>query len=121
MRKTMAGLTAALVLMATPVVAQDRPLGQPADSSRGMGMMQSGMMQGGMMHGMHGQDGMMGMMGMMGPELILRLEESLELTDSQVEQLEALRERARTGMRRHMMQGMMQDGGDHPGRRGGGH
>lgn len=113
MRKTIAGLTAALVLMAAPVAAQDRPLGEPADTSRGMGMMQGGMM--GMMQGMHGQDGMMGMMGggmmggmgmMGGPMMILRLEESLELSESQVERLKAIQESARTEMRQHMMQGM---------------
>ena len=120
MRKTVVVLVA-IVLMAAPAVAQGHH-GARADSSRGMGMMQgqsgmmqsgmmqsgmmqSGMMQGGMMQMMHGQSGMM--MGMaMGPGMVLRLQESLELTDDQVTQLETLRDSARSTMRQHMMQGM---------------
>jgi len=68
-----------------------------------------------MMQGMHGQAGMMGSMGMMGdgmmgmvggPAMILRLEQSLDLTEAQVERLKALQESAQAGMRQHMMQGM---------------
>ncbi|MFW6323399.1 MAG: Spy/CpxP family protein refolding chaperone [Guyparkeria sp.] len=120
MKRTMAGLTIVAALAAAPVAAQERPLGQQADSTHHPGMMQPGMMQPGMMNPgmmqmmqrMHGQGGMMGMMGggMMGmaggPAMILGLEESLELTGDQVERLEALRESAQSGMRQHMMQGM---------------
>ncbi|MFW6205697.1 MAG: Spy/CpxP family protein refolding chaperone [Gemmatimonadota bacterium] len=105
MRKTLAVL-AALALMAAPAMAQGHH-GARADSSRGTGMMQGhpGMMQGGMMQMMHGQGGMM--MGMaMGPGMVLQLRESLELTDDQVTQLEALRDSAQATMRQHMMQGM---------------
>lgn len=110
MNRTMAGLTIVAALAAAPVVAQERPLGQPADSTAHPGMMQPGMMQ--MMQRMQGQGGMIGMMGggMMGmaggPAMILGLQESLELTDDQVERLEGLREGAQSGMRKHMMQGM---------------
>lgn len=110
MKRTVAGLTIVAALAAAPVAAQERPLGQRADSMHHPGMMHPGMMQ--MMQRMHGQARMMGMMGggMMGmaggPAMILRLEESLELTDDQVERLDALRERAQSGMRQHMMQGM---------------
>lgn len=112
MGRTIAGLVAAVALAAGPVAAQE----QPADTSRGMGMvqpgmMQPGMMQGGMMgmmQGMHGQAGMMGgMMGMAGgPTLMLRLQESLELSEDQVERLEVLRDSAQAGMRTHMMRAM---------------
>jgi Spy/CpxP family protein refolding chaperone len=112
MKRTMAGLTILAALVAAPVAAQERPLGQQADSAHHPGMMQPGMMQPGMMNPgmmqmmqrMHGQGGMMGMAG--GPAMILGLKESLELTDDQVERLEALRESAQSGMRQHMMQGM---------------
>ena len=118
MKRTMAGLTVVAALAAAPVAAQERPLGQPADSTAHPGMMQPGMMQmmqPGMMQGMHGQAGMMGSMGMMGdgmigmiggPAMILRLEKSLDLTEVQVERLKALQESAQAGMRQHMMQGM---------------
>ena len=105
MRRTLAVLVA-LVLVAAPAAAQGHH-GARADSSRGMGMMQgqSGMMQGGMMQMMHGQSGMM--MGMvMGPGMILRMQGSLELTESQVEQLETLHDSVQSTMRQHMMQGM---------------
>jgi Spy/CpxP family protein refolding chaperone len=107
MGRTIAGLVAAVALAAGPLAAQE----QPADTSGGMGMMQGGMMQGGMMQmmqGMHGQAGMMGgMMGMAGgPALMLRLQESLELSEDQVERLEALRDSAQAGMHSHMMQAM---------------
>ncbi len=110
MKQTVAGLTIVAALAAAPVVAQERPLGQRADSTAHPGMMQPGMMQ-----GMHGQAGMMGSMGMMGdgmmgmvggPAMILRLEKSLDLTEAQVERLKALQESAQSGMRQHMMQGM---------------
>lgn len=105
MRKTFAALVA-IMLAAAPAMAQGHH-GARADSSRGMGMMQgqSGMMQGGMMQMMHGRSGMM--MGMaMGPGMVLRLQQSLDLTDSQVTELETLRDSARSTMRQHMMQGM---------------
>lgn len=115
MKRMLAGLIIVAALAAAPVAAQERPLGQRADSTHHPGMMQPGMMQ--MMHPammqmmqrMHGQNGMMGsgMMGMAGgPAMILRLAESLDLTDDQVERLEALRDSAQSGMRQHMMQGM---------------
>lgn len=111
MRKTFAVLVA-IMLAAVPAMAQGHH-GARADSSRGMGMMQEqpGMMQGGMMQmmqGMHGQQAMLGgMMGMAaGPGMILQLRESLELTENQVTQLEALRDSAGQQMRQHMMQGM---------------
>lgn len=98
MRKTFAALVA-IMLAAAPAMAQGHH-GARADSSRGMGMMQGGMMQ-----MMHGQSGMM--MGMaMGPGMILGLQESLDLTESQVAQLETLRASARSTMQQHMMQGM---------------
>lgn len=116
MKRPTAGLMiVAALAAAAPVTAQERPLGQLADSTAHPRMMQPGVMQPGMMQmmqRMHGQGGMMGLMegGMMGmaggPAMILRLEESLELTDDQVERLEAIRESARSGMRQHMMQGM---------------
>lgn len=105
MRKIFAALVA-IILTAAPVMAQGHH-GVRADSSRGMGMMQdqSGMMQGGMMQMMHGQSGMM--MGMaMGPGMILRLEESLDLTENQVAELEMLRDSVQSAMSQHMMQGM---------------
>ena len=119
MKRTLAGLTiAAALTSAVPLAAQERPLGQPADSAGQRGMMAPGMkemmsprmMQ--RMHGMGGPGGRTGMMdgGMMGmaagPAMLLRLEESLELTHDQVARLEALHESARTEMRQHMMQGM---------------
>jgi Spy/CpxP family protein refolding chaperone len=103
------GLALALALVAAPVAGQERMREHAADTSRAMmhdGTMQSGMsgmMQ--MMQRMHGQDGMMGG-GMGGPMMILRLEESLELSESQVERLKAIQEAAQTDMRQHMMQGM---------------
>ena len=105
MRKTFAALVA-IMLAAAPAMAQGHH-GARADSSRGMGMMhgQSGMMQGGMMQMMHGQSGMM-MGAAMGPGMVLRLQESLELTESQVDRLETLRDTVRSTMRQHMMQGM---------------
>lgn len=113
MRRVIAAWTVAAALVAAPAMAQGHH-GARQDSARGgMGMMQgqAGMMQGGMMQmmqGMHGQQGMMGgMMGMAaGPGMILRLQESLELTEDQVTQLEALRDSAAQQMRQHMMQGM---------------
>lgn len=118
MKRTMAGLTMVAALVAAPAAAQERPLGQPADSTGQPGMMQPGMMEmmsPGMMQRMHGMGGPGGTMGMMdggmmgtagGPAMLLRLEESLELTDDQVARLEALHESAQTEMRQHMMQGM---------------
>lgn len=114
MKRIAAGLTIAMALTVTgPLTAQERPLGQRADSAARPGMMQPGMMgMTGRMQRMHGQGGMMGMMGggMMGmaggPAMILRLEESLDLTADQVERLKALREDAQAEMRQHMMQGM---------------
>ncbi|MFO7892818.1 MAG: Spy/CpxP family protein refolding chaperone [Longimicrobiales bacterium] len=103
MRKTFAALVA-IMLAAAPAMAQGHH-GARADSSRGMGMLQgqSGMMQGGMMQMM--QSGMM--MGMaMGPGMVLRLQESLGLTEDQVTELETLRDSAQSTMRQHMMQGM---------------
>ncbi|MFO8174647.1 MAG: Spy/CpxP family protein refolding chaperone [Gemmatimonadota bacterium] len=105
MRNTLAALVA-IVLATAPAMAQEHHHAR-ADSSRGMGMMQdqSGMMQGGMMQMMHGQSGMM--MGMaMGPGMILRLEESLDLTENQVAELEMLRDSVQPTMGQHMMQGM---------------
>jgi len=109
MKRTAMAIVAGVALAAAPAVAQAQQ-GAPADSSRGMGLMQgrSGMMQ--MMHGGSGMmQGMMnaGMMGMAGgPGMVLRLKGVLDLTDSQVTQLEALRDSARSTMRQHMMQGM---------------
>ena len=68
------------------------------------GMMQGGMMQGGMMQGGMMQDGMMGMAG--GPGMILSLEETLSLTEDQVETLQRMKESADSGVQEHMMQGM---------------
>lgn len=107
-------LAMAATLMAGPAAAQGHHGARSDSVQGGMGMMQdqSGMMQGGMMQmmrGMHGQQGVMGggMMGMpMGPGMVLRLQESLELTEDQIAQLEALRDSARATMRRHMLQGM---------------
>lgn len=99
------GLALTLALVAGPVAGQERMREQAPDTSRNMmgpGMMQSGMsgmMQ--MMQSMHAQDGMMG-----SPMMILRLEESLELTESQVDRLKVIQESAQAGMRQHMMQGM---------------
>lgn len=101
MRKILATL-AAVALAAAPAVAQGHH-GARADSSRGIGMMQG---QPGMMQMMHGQGGMM--MGMaMGPGMVLRLQESLDLTDSQVAELETMLDSAPSStMRQHMTQGM---------------
>lgn len=119
MKRTLAGLTiAAALTSAVPLAAQERPLGQPADSAGQHDMMAPGMMEmmsPGMMQRMHGMGGPGSMMGMMdggmtgmsaGPAMILRLEESVELTDDQVARLEALHESAQSEMRQHMMQGM---------------
>lgn len=129
MRTIMAVMMAA-ALMAAPAGAQQHAHGQAADSSGTMGMMQAGMMQGhcamtpggmmGMMRGMmqggmmEGRPGMMqgGMMqsGMMemagGPGMILGLEESLNLSDSQVEALKEMKESMGAEVQQHMMQGM---------------
>lgn len=104
MRRTLTMLVA-LALAGAPAVAQGHH-GAGADSSRGTSMMQGapGMMQGGMMQMMHGQGGLM--MGMaMGPDMILRLRDSLELTEDQVGQLETLRDSVRSPLRQHMVQG----------------
>lgn len=100
-----AGLLAAVG--AVPLMAQgNQGHGAGADTSRGMGMMQGGMMQ--MMQGMHGQPAMLGgMMGMAaGPGMILQLRVSLELTENQIAQLEAMHDSTGQQMRQHMMQGM---------------
>lgn len=105
MRRTLT-MMVAFALAAAPGVAQGHH-GARGDSSGGMGMMQGqgGMMQGGMMQMMGGQGGMM--MGMaMGPGMVLRLQESLDLTEAQVTQLEALRDSVGPTMQQHMMQGM---------------
>lgn len=111
MSRTTAVLVMAAALIGAPVAAQERPAGAPADTSRRAGHMQPGMMQPGMpggmtgmMQAMHGQGGMMGMAA--GPAMVLRLRESLELTDAQVERLEALRDTAQSQARQHMAQGM---------------
>lgn len=106
MRGMMTRMATALAMVAAlavaPAAAQGHH-GAQTDSARGgMGMMQ-------MIQGMPGQHGMMGrgMMGMAGaPGMILRLQQSLELTENQVTQLEALRDSAQSRMRGHMMQGM---------------
>ncbi len=115
MGRMTAGLMAA-ALVATPLAAQEHPMGPPGDTTR-MGVMRPGGTMGmmGMMHG--SGPGVMGMMSghmmggaMMGlaggPAMMLRLEETLELTERQVEQLEPLRDSATAAMRQHMMQGM---------------
>lgn len=99
MKRTMMAVVAAVALVAAPALAQGQQ-GARADSTPGMGSMrgQSGMMQGAM------SGGMMGMAD--GPEIVLRLKTLLDLTDSQVTQLETLRDSASSTMRQHMMQGM---------------
>lgn len=117
MRNLMA-VTMAAALMVSPAGAQQHSHVQTADSAQGMmGMMQAqpGMMQGhcgmspgGMMRSMMGegmmQGGMMGMAG--GPGMILSLEETLGLTEDQVETLQTMKESADSGVQEHMMQGM---------------
>lgn len=65
------------------------------------GMMQSGMMQGGMMQG-----GMMGMGMAGGAGMILGLEESLDLSEDQVQRLEEMQESIRDEVQQHMSQAM---------------
>ncbi len=58
-----------------------------------------------MMRMMHGQSGMsMGVA--MGPGMVLGLQESLDLTDGQITELETLRGTVRSTVQQHMMQGM---------------
>ena len=122
--RNLIAVTMAAALIASPAEAQQHGHGQAADSARSMmgmmgmmqghcgmtsggmmrsimggGMMGEGMMQGGMMH-----DGMMGMAG--GPGMILSLEETLGLTEDQVETLQRMKESADSGVQQHMMQGM---------------
>lgn len=103
MRNVMTALTVMAALVAAPAMAQEHHGAQQDTARAGMEMMQGGMMQ-----GMHGQQGMMG--GMMemaaGPGMILRLQESLDLSEDQVAKLEALQESTRQEMHPHMMQGM---------------
>lgn len=104
--------TLTLMMLGTiPAAAQMGGMrGQVPDSVPSMGMGQ-GMMMGGMMgQGMMGS-GMMAMMGqgmgMMatggpGPMTLLRMEDVLELTEEQIERLEALQERFRENTTSHV-------------------
>lgn len=121
----MMAVTLAVGLIAAPAVAQQTPLGQPADTSRAMrgmmqrqpGMMHPGMAMSPMACPMHGRGfmahgGMLPMMGgvmpgmMQGPGMVLRLRGALDLSDRQVERLEAIHESARPEMQGHMSEAM---------------
>lgn len=94
--RTIFAATIAVALLATPALAQEK---QPEARHDMMQMMQS---QGGMMEMMQG-----GMMGMdAGPTMILKLKESLELSEDQVKRLTAIQKSAKSGMQQHMMEGM---------------
>lgn len=100
-------------LITTMALALAFPLALSAQQGQGQahGQMQQGMHQGqgmgqgmgmGMQHGMGMHEGMMGMMmSRPGPGMILRLKETLELTDDQVSRLEAMHNEARESMQAH--------------------
>lgn len=97
MRKSMAGIVAVL-LVAAPAAAQQGQ-GMPHPNMPGYGM--HGQMMG---RGMMGP-GMMGM-GMHGPGMILALKSPLGLTDAQVQQIQKIRDDARTSVQKDMQQAM---------------
>lgn len=92
MMKPIGALAVAALLFATPAMGQQHQHGQ-----RGEGMDREGGMQMGMMQGMQGHDG---------PGMVLRLEETLELTADQVARIEALRERTHEQHQPHMQAAM---------------
>lgn len=93
MRTPLVSMALAGLLLALPAQAQ-RP-GQPP------------MQQPGMHGGMGGMVGMMGMMGMMSdPMMILRLREPLELTEQQVQRIEAVHTRVQPQVHQSMQQSM---------------
>jgi len=90
--RTSIAVTMAAALMAAPAMAQDqRPTMTPMTHAQG-GMME--MMMGGMMAMTDS------------PDLILKLRESLELSESQVQRVKAIQESAHSGMQQHMMPAM---------------
>lgn len=96
MQRLMAGMMI-LALAAAPAAAQQ---GQP--------MQHPGMPGAGMHEQMHGQmmgPGMMGT-GMHGPGMILALKSSLGLSDAQVQQIQKIRDDARTEVQKDMQQAM---------------
>ncbi|HKJ93609.1 MAG TPA: Spy/CpxP family protein refolding chaperone, partial [Longimicrobiales bacterium] len=105
-------VVAIALLAAAPAAAQQ---GQPMhrDTSgwgmhgqwMGRGMMGPGMMGPGMMGGTMMGRGMMGM-GMHGPGMLLALKSSLGLTDAQVQQIQKIRDDARTTVQGAMQQAM---------------
>jgi hypothetical protein len=102
-------------LMTTTALILALPLALSAQQGQGQGQgqmhgqMQQGMHQGqgmgqgmGMHQGMGMQQGMMGMMmSRPGPGMILRLKETLELTEDQVSQLETMHNEAQEAMHTH--------------------
>lgn len=86
--RMMSMITMTVALAAAPAMAQEAHPDGRAD----------------MMQVMHGQGGMMGRDA--GPGMILKLKESLELTDDQVKRLMTIQKEAQAGMQQHMMAGM---------------
>lgn len=103
MRRPIAALALALML---PLAGSAQEPEHPEGEHRG-GMEHGQMRRGAMEHGAM-QRGMMGGMGMAmmrehpGPGMILRLEESLGLSESQVEKLTRMHAEARAAMQGHM-------------------
>jgi Spy/CpxP family protein refolding chaperone len=97
MRKLMAVVVTTLLAVAPAAAQQGQPM--PHANMPGYGMHRQAM--GGGMMGM----GMMGM-GMHGPGMILALQSSLGLSDTQVQQIQKIRDDARTAVQKDMQQAM---------------
>lgn len=101
--RTLITAFALAVLLPVTVQAQEQEQDPPQGHRHGQGM-QQGMQHGGMQGGMGMGMGMAMMRAHPGPGMILRLRESLELSEEQVERLTAMHEEAHEGMQAHMEQ-----------------